>query len=125
MERLTKDIDGVICYVGNNRRHDEDIPAEISTSAVREVLTKLARYEEAEEQERLIILPHKIGDRVFLAQRGKVRELEIKNVTCNVYYTQDIENGYRDVDIYPNDFGRYVFNSREEAERVLQEVKNG
>ena len=86
------------------------------------VKERLAQYEDAEEQGRLIILPHKIGDRVFLAQRGKVRELEIKNVTCNVYYTQDVENGYRDVDIYPNDFGRYVFHSREEAEKSLQEA---
>lgn len=88
---------------------------------VPKIYDKLARYEDAEEQGRLIILPHKIGDRVFLAQRGKVRELEIKNVTSNVYYTQDVENGYRDVDIYPNDFGRYVFHSREEAEKALEE----
>lgn len=88
---------------------------------VPKIYDKLAKYEDAEEQGRLIILTHEIGDRVFLAQRGKVRELEIKNVTCNVYYTQDVENGYRDVDIYPNDFGRYVFHSREEAEKALEE----
>lgn len=84
---------------------------------------KLALYEDAKKQGRLIILPCKIGDRVFLPQRGKVRELEINNVTCNVYYTQDVENGYRDVDIYPNDFGRYVFHSREEAEKALEGLK--
>lgn len=84
---------------------------------------KLALYEDAKKQGRLIILPCKIGDRVFLPQRGKVHELEINNVTCNVYYTQDVENGYRDVDIYPNDFGRYVFHSREEAEKALEGMK--
>ena len=101
---------------------NKEIPLPNSENALywARVHEKLALYEDAEEQERLIILPHKIGDRVFLAQRGKVRELEIKNVTDNVYYTQDVENGYRDVDIYPNDFGRYVFNSHEEAEKALE-----
>lgn len=94
-------------------------------SEYNKVVEKLALYEDAKKQGRLIILPHKIGDRVFLAQRGKVHELEIRNVTSNVYHTQDVENGYRDVDIYPNDFGRYIFQTHEEAERALQEARSG
>ncbi len=120
MERATKNFNGVICYVGKHRVHDEDIPAEMTTEAVRDVLKRLADYEAAEEQGRLVILPNKIGDHVFLAHRGIVEELEIGNVTDNVFYTRNVENGLRDVDIYPNDFGRYVFQTREEAEKSLE-----
>lgn len=86
-------------------------------------IDKLARYEDAEEQGRLIILPNKIGDHVFLAYRGRVEELEIGNVTDNVFYTRNIETEDRSVDIYPNDFERYIFQTREEAEKALEGMK--
>ena len=90
-----------------------------------EIAAKLAQYEDAEEQGRLIILPNKIGDHVFLAYRGRVEELEIGNVTDNVFYTRNVETEDRSVDIYPRDFGRYVFQTKEEAAQALQEAKNG
>lgn len=120
MERATKNFNGVICYVGEHRVHDEDIPAEMTTEAVRDVLKRLADYEVAEEQGRLVVLPNKIGDHVFLAHRGTVEELEIENITCNVFYTKNVENGFQDVDIYPNEFGRCVFQTREQAEKALE-----
>lgn len=86
------------------------------------MLNKLAAYEDAEEQGRLIILPNKIGDKVYLAHRGRVEELEIGNITDNVFYTRNTENGFRDVDLYPNDFGRYVFQTREAAEEALRKT---
>lgn len=46
MERLTKRIDSVVCYVGTHKQHCEDIPAEVSTAGVREVLDRLAEYED-------------------------------------------------------------------------------
>jgi len=95
------------------------------TKDCEKAIDKLARYEDAEEQGRLIILPNKIGDHVFLAYRGRVEELEIGNVTDNVFYTRNVETGDRSVDIYPRDFGRYVFQTREEASQALQEAKNG
>lgn len=33
MERLTKNINGVICYVGEHKQNDEDVPAEMNASA--------------------------------------------------------------------------------------------
>ena len=107
MERLTEWRNGHGAIV-NNRENYVD---------------KLARYEDAEEQGRLIILPNKIGDHVFLAYRGRVEELEIGNVTDNVFYTRNIETEDRSVDIYPNDFGSCIFQSREEAEKALEGMK--
>lgn len=46
MERLTKRIDSVVCYVGTHKQHCEDIPAEVSAAGVREVLDRLAEYED-------------------------------------------------------------------------------
>ena len=46
MERLTKMIDGVPCYIGAHKRHDEEIAAELSIDAVREALLRLAEYED-------------------------------------------------------------------------------
>ena len=86
-------------------------------------IDKLARYEDAEEQGRLIILPNKIGDHVFLAYRGRVEELEIENVTDNMFYTRNVETDDRSVNIHPNDFGRFIFQTREEAEKALSAVK--
>ena len=80
---------------------------------------KLTAYEDAAKEGRLKILPNKIGDHVFLAYRGRVEKLEIGNVTDNVFYTRNIETGDRSVDIYPNDFGRYIFQTKEEAEAAL------
>lgn len=105
---------------------NKEIPLPNSENAIfwARVHEKLAIYEDEEEQGKLVALPCKVGDHVFLTHRGIVEELEIGNITCNVFYTKNVENGFRDVDIYPNDFGRYVFQTREEAEKAL-EAKNG
>ena len=46
MERLTKRIDSVVCYVGTHKQYGEDIPAEVSTAGAREILNRLAEYED-------------------------------------------------------------------------------
>ena len=47
MERLTKVIpENVVLYIGEHKKYDADIPAEMSTTAVRDVLHKLAAYED-------------------------------------------------------------------------------
>ncbi len=98
MERRTKNINGVICYVGEHKEHDEDVPAEMTTDAVRDVLTSLFAYEEAEEKRRLaripentpdidfthlfelimadaekrvVVLPCKVGDTVWIIERDE------------------------------------------------------
>lgn len=102
MERLTKNINGVICYVGEHKQNDEDVPAEMTTGAVRDVLTSLFAYEEALEkgkiaripentpdidfmrifeliiadaEKRVVVLPPaKIGDALFYILNGKIYE---------------------------------------------------
>lgn len=48
MERLTKRCNGIVAYVGSERQNDTgDIPCEVSTQGVREILVRLAEYEDA------------------------------------------------------------------------------
>ena len=46
MERLTKRFERVVCYIGKNKQNDEDTAAEMSVPAIRDVLGKLAEYED-------------------------------------------------------------------------------
>lgn len=47
MERLTRRCNGVVVYVGSERQNDTgDIPCEVSTQGVREILVRLAEYED-------------------------------------------------------------------------------
>lgn len=47
MDRLTKRCNGIVAYVGSERQNDTgDIPCEVSTQGVREILVRLAEYED-------------------------------------------------------------------------------
>ncbi len=47
MERLTKRCNGIVAYVGSEMQNDTgDIPCEVSTQGVREILVRLAEYED-------------------------------------------------------------------------------
>lgn len=71
-------------------------------------IDKLAAYEDAEEQGRLVILPCKVGETVWRVNFDKRRKR--------------IEEIRFDVNVY-NAFGKTVFLTREEAEAALQEKK--
>ena len=81
---------------------------------------KLQHYEDLEEQGRLIKLPCKIGDTVWIPNfitywpsRFKVNDITIKI---------DIENTQVGFDVDIVDIGKTVFLTKEEAEAALKEV---
>ena len=103
------------------------------TKAGRDILTKLATYEDLEEQGLLVRLPCKVGDLVYAPTRNFISEFRITMVSINKHGTLyfswvlDDDNG-----IYPNldgfssyELGKTVFLTREEAEKKLKELKNG
>ena len=60
MERLTKRFTkNTVAYVGPGRKYDEELAAELDVRQVREVLSRLADYEDTEEEGRLLVLPCK------------------------------------------------------------------
>jgi hypothetical protein len=98
------------------------------------ILTKLAVYEDLEEQGLLVRLPCKIGDTVYRVNAGakqpiipmtvsEIHFLCYKNeraVRFDAIGKEDMgESCYRLEDI-----GRIVFLTREEAEKKLKELKN-
>lgn len=129
MERLTKNINGVICYVGEHKQNDEDVPAEMTTGAVRDVLTSLFAYEEAEEQGRLIVLPCKVGDTVYAITRKVISEFLIEHLEIydsGIFVSwrcvKGFYGGFR-IDGFPaKEIGETVFLTREAAEEALQKT---
>ena len=79
--------------------------AAYSDRAMRDVINKLAAYEDAEEQGRLVILPCKVGTEVWRVNFDKRR--------------RQIEPLRFDVNLYLS-FNKTVFLTREEAEAALK-----
>ena len=105
-----------------------ELYAELSFSeanALTVALNKLAAYEDAEEQGRIIVLPCKVGDVVYSVFNGKARELKVisysvLNSTAGNYRNTHSVNSRGAVLSYELcDFGKTVFLTREEAERAL------
>lgn len=99
-----------------------------------EMLDKLAAYEDAEEQGRLVVLPCNVGDKLY--------EIDMKEygvIVCEALWYTVGKNKYTgetdwSVNVHvveghgkgsgyyftPNDFGKTVFLSRAEAEAALK-----
>lgn len=94
-------------------------------------IKKLAEYETAEEEGRLVITPYKIGKVLFLPRRGEV--FPFKVVGTRIYENRteiDLiycgsKDCYKFLSTHP--FIEYVeheyFKTREEAEKALKEME--
>ena len=101
-----------------------------------DVLTKLADYEDLEEQGRLLKLPCKVGDTVYYISEGFVEPCTIevifladytdKNGNCSymaeIHYDRE-DCPYVSTEIYFTDIGKTVFLTKSEAEAKLKELK--
>ena len=104
---------------------------EIMTS----VCEKLGKYEDLEEQGRLVILPCKVGDTVYRINKG-AKEPFIKMRVLQVHFKQLHKNRtiiridtINDNDMGENcylleDFGKTVFLTQAEAEQKLKEMES-
>lgn len=108
MERLTK-------------RLPEDLGAvPIGGYGWPEIASKLAQYEDAEEQGRLIVLPCKVGDSVYYIDGGKrykakAAAFKINKSGVRVY----CERNFMGYIGFEGIHGKTVFFSRAEAEKAL------
>ena len=93
------------------------------------IIDKLAEYETAEEEGRLMVLPCKVGDTVYIIddidftydREAVVTEIDIDS-DCIAIMIQDKDSvGSSGYDI--SDFGETIFLTREEAEKALEEMK--
>ena len=109
MERLTereRNIDGTGVA-------KEEITDGLLKPFAEKILTKLADYEDLEEQGLLVKLPV-----------NKNNEIYIISSRWKEYYVYPTYLSFIDVTTYANQFGKTIFLTYEEAEKKLEEMKN-
>lgn len=84
-------------------------------------IDKLAMYEDAEEQGRLIVLPCCVGDMVYYRKGKYIYGDDVKRIVLDGLDNQVIVDANHCYTF--SDFGVKVFLSREEAEKALEGMK--
>ena len=136
MERLTERIKGLQkddLIVYTNGKYKDTIPAEMTNDDIRAVLKKLADYEDLEEQGLLVRLPCKVGTEVFCFFPGdshytkcQIKKIEIcSSIFGNIcYFAEPVGQRGCCCRYFDNEFGKFLFLTREEAEKKLKELRN-
>ena len=87
--------------------------------------TRLRELAEADKAGRLVVLPCKVGDKLYRVFDGNISEHEVQNMK---YFARQRRLGIDMTPFFP-DAGRFigktVFLTREEAEKELEEIRNG
>ena len=132
MDRLTdRNADGNYFYtkcfencdgLGASRKCDN---CEITTS----ICEKLGKYEDLEEQGRLVKLPCKVGDKVYGLSMGKIIRLTVNEISIFCMKGEKIINAKcQNNDEFRNyvemEFGKTVFHTKSEVEQKLKEMEN-
>lgn len=92
-------------------------------------LMELKKYQEADKDGRLVVLPCKVGQRVFalLDTDKHISECEVKQIgmgnKIGFIGLEPIDARGREYGVAINGFGKTVFLDREEAEKALEEMK--
>jgi hypothetical protein len=144
MERLTeKQIDGTYYIYGNNMIREVSCCDENNKNWFSlyegNAIDKLGRYEDLEEQGRLIKLPLKVGDVVYyehpyVAILTGIKPYKITNIMINQNKKGEWTRKYRamllidgktvdrQINFAFNDIGKTVFLTKEEDEKALAEM---
>ena len=136
MERLT---DKVRNYDGTatskqNLIVEEGLRAGSPSDYCSKIVTKLADYEDAEEQGLLVKLPCKVGDKIWAITStanyslGKYTEVVLENpqekkIQSITFSKNGIGYHVKDRTYGIGDFGKTVFLTKEEAEQKLEKIK--
>ena len=122
MERLTereRNIDGTGIA-------KEEITDGLLKPFAEKILTKLADYEDLEEQGLLVRLPCKVRDDLYCIVNGEVKKLKVHSFGVPDFGIIDIEFKYVDgfkIVRFVGEIGKTVFLTPEEAEKKLEEMK--
>lgn len=134
MERLTKR--GFLGITYNEHRYimcstycDNCSKGAGDCDTMKDMINKLAEYEDLEEQGLLVRLPCKVGDILFRINKGarnSIIKMKVSQITMErkSYNIKAIEEDYGEVFFSDNVIGIKVFATHEEAEKKLEEMKN-
>lgn len=95
-------------------------------------VARLRELAEADKDGRLVVPPCKAGDTVYeVTSRKTISEYRVKAIRVELFCTfieWDIVAGFVDKSIFGvpvDEIGKTVFLAREEAEKALEEIRNG
>lgn len=127
MAKLTKRVGENITYSQERKIEccvycDECSQGTANCKTVREMVKKLADYEDAEEQRLFLRLPCKVGDTLYLpySRPRYIKEVMVTDFMfngCDLHILTDF------VTLGNRDIGKTVFLTKEEAEQALAEMK--
>lgn len=132
MERLTK------TYSDGTHGASDNLPCgENSYDYKNLLIEKLGKYEDLEEQGRLVKLPCKVGDKLYYTDSYynavvpvRLNEVIIQFVGINTYSYQynccsfdECGDVCEEYEFDNNDFGKTVFLTKSEAEAKLKELR--
>ena len=87
--------------------------------------TRIRDLAEADKDGRLVVLPCKVGDKLYRVFDGNISEHEVQNMK---YFARQRRLGIDMTPFFPDAerfIGKTVFLTREEAEKELEEIRNG
>ena len=118
MERLTKK------YSDGTHGSSDDLPCgENSYDYKNLLIEKLGKYEDLEEQGRLIKLPCKVGDTIYGLHKAMVCELDTEKIGISKMLSGEILYLIDGWELDKGDFGKTVFLTKAEAESKLKELR--
>lgn len=85
---------------------------------------RLRELAEADKDGRVVVLPCKVGDTVYFALLGKIIEKQVFSIVAFSNSTRIYCGGTSEY-FRPEDIGKTFFLTREEAEKALEEMKDG
>ena len=86
--------------------------------------SRLRELAEADKDRRLVMLPCKVGDTVYFALIGRIIEKQVFSIVSFSNSTRIYCDGTSEY-FRPEDIGKTFFLAREEAEREMEEKRNG
>lgn len=142
MERLTDYSDDECTYIiGVGNKTCEEFCKYVVDGCrncyIQQVFKKLADYEDLEEQGLLVRLPDDLNRILYQVNyRWKCTEYGEENNKCEIYdckcecdirkeyYIAEVDLQYISIKSYYNCLGEFLFLTREEAEKKLEEIQN-
>ena len=100
----------------------EDAMINLAAQALGVEADRLRELAEADKDGRCVVLPCKVGDTVYFALIGRIIEKQVFSIVSFSNSTRIYCGGTSEY-FRPEDIGKTVFLTREEAEKALQEME--
>ena len=101
----------------------EDTMIKLAAQALGVEADRLRELAEADKDGRVIVLPAKIGDTLYAVTRFGIEKRVVKEIAAPFFYNTYESSDRAALPTAIRNFGKTVFLTREEAEKVWQEME--